>query len=251
MQHFVSYNSVVRKIWGKSDTVLFIFAGAAAEFALNKAVDWLYYTGRLPKDPLGRLFSTVLYARRIVFSDQDTALKTIDNMASIHKAVEESRGARIPDWAYRDVLYMLIDYSIRSWELLKRKLSEREKEEVFNVFIKVGVRMGLKDLPEDFKTWKISRSQHLSKDLKKSSYTLDLFRQYKKHLGLTRYFILLEVQKLLVPEIVRRHLGFRSGFLLIPVLWGYRIIAELKLDKPVKSLILPKQYKKEIAALEV
>ncbi|MEJ7663471.1 MAG: hypothetical protein WKG07_29945 [Hymenobacter sp.] len=39
--------------------VLFIFAGAAAEFALNKAVDWLYFTGRLPADPLGRLFSTV------------------------------------------------------------------------------------------------------------------------------------------------------------------------------------------------
>ena len=52
MQYFVDQNSVVRKIWGKSDTVLFIFAGAAAEFALNKAVDWLYYTGKLPSVPL-------------------------------------------------------------------------------------------------------------------------------------------------------------------------------------------------------
>jgi hypothetical protein len=67
MQSFVETNSIVRKIWGKSDTVLFIFAGAAAEFALNKAVDWLYYTGKLPSDPLGRLFSTVRYARGIVF----------------------------------------------------------------------------------------------------------------------------------------------------------------------------------------
>ena len=42
---------------GKGDTILFIFAGAgAAEFALNKAVDWLYFTGKLPTDPLGRLF---------------------------------------------------------------------------------------------------------------------------------------------------------------------------------------------------
>jgi hypothetical protein len=31
----------VRKIWGSADTTLFIFAGSAAEFALNKAVDWL------------------------------------------------------------------------------------------------------------------------------------------------------------------------------------------------------------------
>ena len=69
MQYFVNKQSIVREIWGKSDTILFIFAGASAEFALNKAVDWLYFTGKLPKDPLGRLFSTVNYARQIVFSE--------------------------------------------------------------------------------------------------------------------------------------------------------------------------------------
>ncbi|MDX5443391.1 MAG: DUF2236 domain-containing protein, partial [Hymenobacteraceae bacterium] len=124
MAYFVDQDSVVRKIWGSSDTILFIFAGAAAEFALNKAVDWLYYTGRLPSDPLGRLFSTVAYARQIVFSDVEGANKAIDRMASIHAGVEKARGAQIPDWAYRDVLFMLIDYSIRSFELLERKLSE-------------------------------------------------------------------------------------------------------------------------------
>ena len=64
-------DSVVRRIWGKGDTILFIFAGAAAEFALNKAVDWLYFTGRLPADPLARLFSTVSYARIIVFAERN------------------------------------------------------------------------------------------------------------------------------------------------------------------------------------
>jgi hypothetical protein len=68
MRYFVGKHSIVRKIWGKADTVLFIFAGAAAEFALNKAVDWLYFTGKLPANPLDRLFSTVTYARKIVFS---------------------------------------------------------------------------------------------------------------------------------------------------------------------------------------
>src|SRR5690349_13182214 len=101
MQLFVEENSVVRKIWGKSDTVLFIFAGASAEFALNKAVDWLYFTGRLPADPLGRLFSTVRYARMIVFSPEEQAHKAIDSLYQIHNAVEQKRGASIPDWAYR------------------------------------------------------------------------------------------------------------------------------------------------------
>src|SRR6188474_3081986 len=84
MEFFVDKGSVVRKIWGKGDTVLFVFAGASAEFALNKAVDWLYFTGRLPADPLGRLFSTVSYARAIVFSEKDAALRAIDAITAIH-----------------------------------------------------------------------------------------------------------------------------------------------------------------------
>src|SRR4249920_1752091 len=147
MKYFVDKNSVVRKIWGKSDTVLFIFAGASAEFALNKAVDWLYFTGKLPSDPLGRLFSTVRYAGKIVFSSMDEAHKAIDVLRQIHTTVEQNRGFSIPDLAYRDVLFMLIHYSIASYELLEKKLSEEEKEEVYNVFYRVGVRMGLKELP--------------------------------------------------------------------------------------------------------
>src|SRR3569833_1455046 len=108
--YFVDKDSVVRTIWGKADTVLYIFAGASAEFTLNRAVDWLYFTGRLPADPLGRLFSTVGYSRRIIFSGHDTALHYIDQITAIHKNVEKSRGAHIPDAAYLEVLYMLIDY---------------------------------------------------------------------------------------------------------------------------------------------
>ncbi|MGA9326672.1 MAG: oxygenase MpaB family protein, partial [Salegentibacter sp.] len=147
MEYFVEKDTVVRQIWGKSDTILFIFAGASAEFALNKAVDWLYFTGRLPADPLGRLFSTVSYAQTIVFAEKQAALAAIDKMAAIHAGVESKRGKSIPDWAYRDVLFMLIDYSIRSFELLERKLDLSEKEEVFSVFFRVGQRMNIKDLP--------------------------------------------------------------------------------------------------------
>src|ERR1700712_5589681 len=119
--YFVEEGSIVRKIWGKADTILFVFAGGAAEFALNKAVDWLYFTGKLPADPLGRLFSTVTYARKIVFSTYDDANRAIDQITAIHQHVEAARGAQIPDWAYRDVLFMLIDYSVRSYELLETK----------------------------------------------------------------------------------------------------------------------------------
>ena len=95
---FVSKDSIVRKVWGSSDTILFIFAGSAAEFALNKAVDWLYFTGKLPADPLGRLFSTVAYAKMIVFSPTDAANASIDKITAIHGGIEATRNAKIPDW---------------------------------------------------------------------------------------------------------------------------------------------------------
>ncbi|MEJ8844744.1 oxygenase MpaB family protein [Lacibacter sp. H375] len=251
MKMFVDNNSVVRKIWGKSDTVLFIFAGASAEFALNKAVDWLYYTGKLPSDPLGRLFSTVSYARKIVFSSMDDANKAIDTMHHIHAAVEQSRGYKIPDWAYRDVLFMLIHYSIASFELLEEKLSDEEKEEVYNVFFRVGTRMGLKELPPTYIEWQPVRKAHIIADLKKSEYTADLFKQYKMHLGSMRFKVLIEAQKLMVPNRVKELLQFREFSLLSPVVPLYKISRLMNMDWMLKNMLLPYEYKEQINELDV
>src|SRR5688500_3721042 len=230
MQFFVDQNSIVRRIWGKSDTILFIFAGAAAEFALNKAVDWLYFTGRLPADPLARLFSTVSYARKIVFSSQTDAHKAIDTLRHIHGAVEKNRGYAIPDWAYRDVLFMLIHYSIESYELLEKKMSLQEKEDVYQVFYRLGKRMELKELPFTYLDWLPVREEHLIQDLKKSEYTVDLFKQYKKHLGTMRFKVLIEAQKLVVPDRVKELLHFRDFSLLTPVVPVYKISRLMKID---------------------
>ncbi|HMX26314.1 MAG TPA: oxygenase MpaB family protein, partial [Blastocatellia bacterium] len=119
MEDFVDRHSVVRSIWGCSDTILLIFAGAAAEFALNRAVDWLFFTGRIPNDPIGRLFSTVRYAQEIVFADEAAARRALNRINAAHATVERRRDARIPEWAHRDVLYMLIDYSERAYERLR------------------------------------------------------------------------------------------------------------------------------------
>jgi hypothetical protein len=251
MKFFVEKGSVVREIWSKGDTILFIFAGASAEFALNKAVDWLYFTGKLPADPLGRLFSTVNYARQIVFSKDEEALRAIDKISAIHTAVENKRGGKIPDWAYRDVLFMLIHYTISSFEVLERKLTDAEKDEVFNVFNRVGDRMGLHGLPLTYDEWMIARETHLDNDLVKSEYTKDLFRQYRKHLGFVRYKLLLEGQILVVPEKVNDLLGLGKMSLIKPVLGIYKLTRYIKLDWFLKSVILPANYKKEIRELDV
>jgi hypothetical protein len=251
MEYFVNEDSVVRKIWGNSDTILFIFAGASAEFALNKAVDWLYFTGKLPSDPLGRLFSTVSYACAIVFAEKNAALRAIDTIAAIHAGVESKRGASIPDWAYRDVLFMLIDYSIRAFELLEHKLSTAEKQEVFDVFYRVGDRMGVKGLPQSFDEWEIMRGGHLRENMQHSNFTDDLFSQYRKHLGNARYRILIESQILVMPKEVCKLLGFRTFSFLKPSIVLYKMIKGMKVDWLIKELILPAKYKKQIEALDI
>lgn len=249
-EYFVRQDSIVREIWGKGDTILFIFAGASAEFALNKAVDWLYYSGKLPKDPLGRLFSTVAYARKIVFSKTESAIGAIENMNAIHSSVESKRGANIPDWAYRDVLFMLIDYSIRSYEILERPLELDEKEEVFDVFLRVGKRMNLQELPVTFEVFERMRKTHLEQHLYHGEYTDDLYMQYRKHLGLLRYRLLLETQILITPQHVRHLLNMGRFSLLNPLIQLYKLSRSLNLDWILKSLILPSEYMDEVRSMD-
>lgn len=251
MEYFVQPGSIVRKIWGKSDTILFIFSGAAAEFALNKAVDWLYFTGQLPADPIGRLFSTVRYAREIVFAPKEDAEKAIDKITAIHGAVEKSRGGKIPDWAYRDVLFMLIHYSIAAYELLERKLTDAEKEDLYHIFLSIGERMKIPELPPTYKGWLPVREAHLTTDLVRSRYTDDLFRQYKKNLGIFRFLVMKEGQKLVVPKRVSTLLHFKNFSFLTPVVPVYKISRLIKLDRIIKTLLLPAAYKKQIDALDI
>lgn len=250
MENFVNKASVVRKIWGNGDTILLIFAGASAEFALNKAVDWLYFTGKLPADPLKRLFSTVSYARQIVFSGQDEAIRAIEKINTIHRGVENARGKSIPDWAYRDVLYMLIDYSIRSYELLERPLGLKEKEEVFEVFYRIALQMKLKHIPQNYQEWLIVRNIALDNNLLNGSFTKDLYSQYRKHLGWFRYQILIQAQMLLVPRKINKLLRLGHNPLFKGLIKIYQLSKKAGISPFIKFIIMPPEYKKEIIALD-
>ncbi|QNH61265.1 oxygenase MpaB family protein [Hymenobacter sediminicola] len=250
-QFFVAPDSVVRTIWGKADTVLFIFAGAAAEFALNKAVDWLYFTGRLPADPLARLFSTVEYARQIVFAERADAERAIDTITAIHAAVEAKRGMVIPAWAYRDVLFMLIDYSIRAFEALERPLNPAEKQEVFEVFTRVGQRMGIPELPASHAAWLQARRHHLAEHLEHSAFTADLYQQYARHLGPVRYRLLLQAQRVVAPTQVSQLLRLGRIPWLLPVLSVYRYAQHLSLSQWARASLLPNEYREKILRLDI
>jgi hypothetical protein len=249
-REFVARGSVVRKMWGDPEVVLLVFAGSAAEFALNRAVDWLFFTGRIPNDPVGRLFSTVRYARAIVFADEEAARRALARINAAHAGVEASRGQTIPDWAFRDVLYMLVDYSERAHRLLYGALSRAEREELYAVFRRVGEGLNVKGLPEGYEGWRADRRAHLERDLAYSRHTALLYRQYRRHLGEWRYQLLLQVQALLVPERVRRLLRLRRRALFSAAVDAYAALPLPGLRPLLRRLLLHPRYWGEVAELE-
>jgi hypothetical protein len=246
MSDFVDRRSIVRTIWGDSDLILLIFAGSAAEFALNRAVDWLFFTGKIPSDPIGRLFSTVRYSQEIVFATEERALQTLKRINAIHGSVENQRGQTIPDWAFRDVLYMLIDYSERAYRMLYRPLIRSQRNDLYTVFRRIGDELHIPELPATYAEWQQDRLRHIIRDLTYSRHTKLLFQQYRRHLGLWRYQLLLEVQALLVPTEVRRLLKLSPNFLLPGVIRAYGIVNQYNLQSVIHSLLIPPRYWAEV-----
>jgi hypothetical protein len=247
---FVARNSIVRRIWGDGDMVLLVFAGCAAEFALNRAVDWLFFTGKLPRDPIGRLFATAGYAQQIVFADERTASHAFDRIRAVHGSVERQRGESIPDWAHRDVLYMLIDYSERAHELLTRPLGADEQAELYDVFHRVGIGLQIPDLPPSYDAWRADRNVHLHRDLIHGEGTRALYAKYREHLGAWRYDLLMQVQSILAPEHVQGLLGLRPAEWMRPVLQVYPMLVRVGLRSLIRSLLIPAAYVGAIRGLD-
>lgn len=230
--------------------VLLVFAGAAAEFALNRAIDWLFFTGKLPNDPIGRLFATAAYAQHIVFADDATAARTLDRIRLVHGAVEQRRGAPIPEWAHRDVLYLLIHYSERAHELLHGPLRDDEREELYDVFRRVGVGLGIPALPATYAAWTVDRTRHLRADLAHGDATDTLLAAYEAHLGRWRYALLRRVQGLLAPAGVRDLLQLPASRWLWPFARVYPLLVHLGLRSAIQRLLMPAEHLPAIRALE-
>jgi uncharacterized protein (DUF2236 family) len=247
---FVAPNSIVRRIWGDADVVLLIFAGAAAEFALNRAVDWLFFTGAIPADPIGRLFRTAAYAQDIVFATEDVADQTLARIRAVHGSVERSRGRRIPEWAHRDVLYLLIDYSERAYNLLHGPLTAAERDALYEVFWRVGRGLAIPELPPTYADWQIDRDHHLARDLVYSAHTAALFARYRAQLGPWRYGLLLRLQSLLTPRRAGDLLQLPRASWARPAISAYRAARLLRLAPLARGALVPRAYLGRVRELD-
>ena len=224
MYHPTISSPVARRVWGSPDCVLLIFAGSAAEFAAIKAVDWLFFTGRLPDDPIGRFFGTVGFAQRVFFGSPDQATAAIEAIHRAHERVEAARGMPIPQWAYRDVLFMLIDHGERAHAVVFGPMTDAERRSHFGAALAMGRAMGLEDLPTTYAEYTARRRQQLLEDFARTPFTDELFRRYERVLGPWRFRLLRAVQASVVPEELRPVLGLRPDPAIDAMLRRYRFL---------------------------
>ncbi len=241
---------VMRRTWGSTDAIAIIFAGSAAEFAVNREVDWLFWTNALPNAPIERFFETVRFAQAIAFGTPDEAQDAIDGVNRAHAAVERSRGSSIPAWSYRDVLFMLIDYGERAYEIVYGPLSQQERETSFRWSVGLGQAMHMSDLPMTYADYKVHRRKHLQQNIVHSEWTDLLYRSYREHLGPWRYRAMLDLQGSLVPSEVATALGLTRRRRVDVLLRIYRHLPRRHLLRTFGPVFLPSRYAAQLAALE-
>ncbi len=239
------------RVWGSPDAIVLIFAASAAEFAAIKAVDWLFFTGRLPEDPIGRFFGTVAFAQRIFFGEREEAEAAIAAINRAHRGVEGARGQEIPEWAYRDVLFMLVDYAERAHEVVFGPMSDDEKAACLEDALAVGRAMSIAGLPETRDEYRDQRGRQLAEDYARSPLTDELYARYRAVLGPLRFRLLKLVQASMVPGEIRTVLGLRESGLVGLLLGLYRHLpgGGNKLG-PLHGVLLPGKFAGKLKGME-
>jgi len=251
MYHPTLSSPVTRRIWGSPDAILLFFAGGAAEFAAIKAVDWLFFTGRLPSAPVERFFETVRFAQSVFFADPVGATDAVERINRIHRRVEEARGEEIPQWAYRDMLFILINYGERAHEVVFGPITEAERASHFGVGLALGRAMHLSGLPSTYAEYKDQRHRQLLEDYARGPLTDELYSSYRRALGPWRFRLLRLVQASVLPEELRDVLRLESNPLVEELLRCYRLVpgGGNKL-RPLHNVLLPVRFAKQLRQME-
>ena len=98
------------------------------------------------------------------FADPAAATEAVERINRIHRRVEDARGEEIPQWAYRDMLFILIDYGERAHEVVFGPMTEAECASHFRVGLTLGRAMHLSGLPTTYAEYRNQRHQQLLED---------------------------------------------------------------------------------------
>ena len=220
-------SEITRTIWGDAENILLIYAGAAAEFALNPENHWLFYTGKLPSDPLRRFEKTLRYQRQLFFMPQEAVPALARHIKDIHSDVEKKRSReqgeiRISDLAYLQVFSMLIEYGILGYEYLhRRRMTQEERETYFNDMRSIALMMEIRDFPGDYRRYLTRRTRMVVSELQCNVFTRELMDAYRKNLAPFCYWGLLQFQARFIHPILACRLDLKTNRFFGWVYWLY------------------------------
>ena len=223
--------------------MLLVFVGASGEFPLNPSVDWLFYTGRLPADPLARFLSTIDYLRRLIIADEGARKVQATKLKQLHQQLEDNRGQKIPAKSYRDVLCMDTIYSIRSVPLVTGvDLSMEEKDQVVRDLSSVGKQMGISDLPWTFDQLCDQRRERLPLWVA-NEYTDQLLESYRRALGPLTYELLISAYPMMLEPELLEQLGLGNRLLTAPMRWTLTPACRMGLIRSLYRILLPRKIR--------
>ena len=235
-----------RRVWSDPTCMLLVFVGASAEFPLNPLVDWLFYTGRLPADPIARFLSTVDYLRRLIVADEETRNLEASRLKQLHQQLENKRRQQIPAESYRDVLCMDTIYSIRSVPLVTGvDLSLSEKDSVVRDLSSVGESMGIPDLPWTYDQLCKQRQERLPLWVK-NEFTIRLLDSYRRALGPLTYELLISAYPMLVEPELLEQLGLGKRILSTPMRFTLTPACRTGLIHSLYQILLPKKIRSTV-----
>jgi uncharacterized protein (DUF2236 family) len=193
----------------------------------------------------------VRFAQRVFFGDPAGATDAIERINRIHRRVEKARGEEIPQWAYRDMLFILIDYGERAHEVVFGPMTEAERASHFGAALALGRAMRLGGLPSTYAGYRVQRHQQLLEDYARGPLTDELYASYRRALGPLRFRLLRLVQASVLPDELRDVLQLKPYPLVDELLQCYRFVpgGGNKL-RPLHSVLLPGRFVRQLRKME-
>ena len=129
-------------------------------------------------------------------------------------------------------------------------MTAAEQRELYDVFHRVGVGLGIPDLPKTYLGWRADRERHLQRDLVNGAGTAALYARYRDVLGPWRYRLLVRIQAMLAPAHVRGLLQLKPAPLLRRLVALYPLLVRAGLRPLVQWLLMPARYLEAVRRLD-
>ncbi|WP_047866620.1 oxygenase MpaB family protein [Rubrobacter aplysinae] len=240
-------SAATRRVWSTPDAVLLFATGLLSEFAHNKAVDWLWVSRSAHKDLLERSLDTAAFLQDVFTCHPSAAMAKVDRINRVHAEAQRVRGEAIPHWAYRDFIYLFIDYGERVHEIVYGRMSEKDRVEHCRSMLELGSAMEIADLPSTYEEYRVQRHKQLLANYSRSALTDRLLKEIGSIVGPWRYQVLLTVQSGLLPEELASFMTRKPNRSVYELLKLYRYLpASKKNNGWLTYLLLPDEVAERV-----